>query len=65
MNILPRCFFLFLMLIATASAEVTSSAAGGFVTAHEVTVEADRDTVWRKMLHEIGGLVEFQSYDFR
>ena len=55
MNILPRCFFLFLTLIATASAEVKSSAASGFVTAHEVTVEADRDTVWRKMIHEIRG----------
>jgi hypothetical protein len=55
MNTLPRCFFLFLMLVATASAEVTDSAAAGFVTAHEVTVEADRDTVWRKMLDEIGG----------
>lgn len=41
-------------LIATASAEVTSSAANGFVTVNEVVVDASPDVVWLAATAKVG-----------
>ena len=45
-----------LLVLASSSAvaEVTDSGTNGFTTTHEVTVDADRMTAWRKAVHEIG-----------
>ncbi len=42
------------ILAVTAFAEVTDSAAGGFTTASEVIVEAERARVWNAAIGEIG-----------
>lgn len=45
---------LFLCLAATAHADVTSSAPGGFTVEHEVVVSTDRATAYRAAIKEVG-----------
>ena len=42
------------LLSLDAAAEVTSAGPGGFVTAHEVVVDADRARVWQAAVGETG-----------
>ena len=46
--------FVFVLFVASASAEVMDAGAGGFTTVNEVTIDASRDVAWQAAIEDIG-----------
>lgn len=45
---------LLLLIAAVVSAEVADSGTGGFTTVNEVTIDADRESVWTAAIEDVG-----------